>query len=78
MKIIRFLLGWGHKVILVVKDGFYLNKVTRYDVENDPVLVEELDGASFIKDPSISKRELLEKLKTDTQLFIISDGTQVV
>ncbi len=76
LKIIRFLLGWGHKVILVVKDGFYLNKVTRYDVENDPVLVEELDGASFIKDPSISKRELLEKLKTDTQLFIISDGTQ--
>jgi hypothetical protein len=38
--------------------------------------MEELDGASFIKDPSISKRELLEKLKTDTQLFIISDGTQ--
>ena len=76
LKIIRFLLGWGHKVILVVKDGFYLNKVTRYDVENDPVLVEELDGASFIKDPGISKRELLEKLRTDTQLFIISDGTQ--
>jgi hypothetical protein len=75
LKIIRFLLGWGHKVILVVKEGFYLNKVTRYDVENDPVLMEELDGASFIKDPSISKRELLEKLKTDTQLFIISDGT---
>ena len=76
LKIIRFLLGWGHKVILVVKDGFYLNKVTRYDVENDPVLVEELDGASFIKDPGISKRELLEKLRTDTQLFVISDGTQ--
>jgi uncharacterized protein with ATP-grasp and redox domains len=76
LKIIRFLLGWGHKVILVVKDGFYLNKVTRYDVENDPVLVQGLDGASFIKDPAISKRELLEKLKTDTHLFIISDGTQ--
>lgn len=76
LKIIRFLLGWGHKVILVVKDGFYLNKVTRYDVEHDPVLMEELDGAYFIKDSSISKRELLEKLKTDTQLFIISDGTQ--
>ena len=76
LKIIRFLLGWGHKVIVVVKDGFYLNKVTRYDVEHDPVLVEELEDAFFIKDPAISKRELLEKLKTDTQLFIISDGTQ--
>ncbi|NOR90912.1 MAG: DUF89 family protein [Anaerolineales bacterium] len=76
LKIIRFLLGWGHKVILVVKDGFYLNKVTRYDVERDPLLVEELSGASFIKDPGVSKKELLEKLKTDTQLFIISDGTQ--
>ncbi|MGD8775548.1 MAG: ARMT1-like domain-containing protein [Syntrophobacterales bacterium] len=76
LKIIRFLLGWGHKVMLVVKDGFYLNKVTRYDVERDPLLVEELRGASFIKDPGISKRELLEKLRTDTQLFVISDGTQ--
>ncbi len=76
LKIIRFLLGWGHKVILVVKDGFYLNKVTRYDVEHDPLLLEELRGASFIKDPAISKKDLLEKLKTDTQLFIISDGTQ--
>ncbi|NIQ91343.1 MAG: protein-glutamate O-methyltransferase family protein, partial [Deltaproteobacteria bacterium] len=37
LKIIRFLLGWGHKVILVVKDGFNLHKVTRYDVEHDPV-----------------------------------------
>ena len=76
LKIIRFLLGWGHKVILVVKDGFYLNKVTRYDVEHDPVLAEGLHDAFFIKDPGISKKELLEKLKTDTQLFIISDGTQ--
>ncbi len=76
LKIIRFLRGWGHKVILVVKDGFYLNKVTRYDVEHDPVLMEELHDAYFIKDPGVSKRELLEKLKTDTQLFIISDGTQ--
>jgi uncharacterized protein with ATP-grasp and redox domains len=76
LKIIRFLLGWGHKVILVVKDGFYLNKVTRYDLEHDPLLVKELSTAAFIKDPGISKRELLEKLKTDTELFIISDGTQ--
>jgi hypothetical protein len=76
LKIIRFLLGWGHKVILVVKDGFYLNKVTRYDLEYDPMLQQELRAATFIKDPAISKKELLEQLKTDTQLFIISDGTQ--
>ena len=76
LKIMRFLLGWGHKVILVVKDGFYLHKVTRYDVEHDPLLMEEVHDADHIKDPSISKKELLERLKTDTQLFIISDGTQ--
>ena len=76
LKIIRFLLGWGHKVILVVKDGFYLNKVTRYDVEHDPILRKELGAANFIKDSAISKKELLEQLKRDTQLFIISDGTQ--
>ncbi len=76
LKLIRFLLGWGHKVILVVKDGFYLNKVTLYDVENDPILQQELQAATFIKDPAISKRELLEQLNKDTQLFIISDGTQ--
>ncbi len=76
LKIIRFLLGWGHKIILVVKDGFYLNKVSRYDVEHDPILQQELRAATFIKDPAISKKELLEQLKRDTQLFIISDGTQ--
>ena len=76
LKIIRFLLGWGHKVILVVKDGFYLHKVTRYDVEHDPLLRQEVHDAYHIKDPGISKKELLERLKTDTQLFIISDGTQ--
>ncbi len=76
LKIIRFLLGWGHKVILVVKDGFYLHKVTRYDVEHDPLLMQEVHDAYHIKDPVISKNELLERLKTDTQLFIISDGTQ--
>jgi hypothetical protein len=76
LKIIRFLLGWGHKVILVVKDGFYLHKVTRYDVEHDPALMQEVHDAYHIKDPAISKKELLERLKTDTQLFIISDGTR--
>ncbi len=76
LKIIRFLLGWGHKVILVVKDGFYLNKVTRYDVEYDPMLQQELGAATFIKDPGISKKELLKELRTGTNLFIISDGTQ--
>ena len=76
LKIIRFLMGWGHKVILVVKDGFYLNKVTMHDVENDPALVEELGSAMLIKDPASSKKELLERLKRDRQLFVISDGTQ--
>jgi len=76
LKIIRLLMGWGHKVILVVKDGFYLNKVTMHDVENDPALVEELGSAMRIKDPASSKRELLERLKRDRQLFVISDGTQ--
>lgn len=76
LKIIRFLMGWGHKVILVVKDGFYLNKVTMHDVENDPALVEELGSAMLIKDPASSKKELLERLKRDRQLFVVSDGTQ--
>jgi len=76
LKIIRFLIGWGHKVILVVKDAFYLNKVTMRDVENDPALQEDLGGAVLIKDPAISKRELLERLKRDRQLFVVSDGTQ--
>jgi hypothetical protein len=76
LKILRLLMGWGHKVFLVVKDGFYLNKVTMHDVENDPALVEELGGAMLIKDPASSKRELLKRLKRDPQLFVVSDGTQ--
>ena len=76
LKIIRLLMGWGHKVILVVKDGFYLTKVTMHDVENDPALVEELGSAMPIKGPASSKKELLERLKRDRQLFVVSDGTQ--
>jgi hypothetical protein len=45
-------------------------------VEHDPLLRQEVHDAYHIKDPGISKNELLERLKTDTQLFIISDGTQ--
>jgi hypothetical protein len=75
LQVIRFLLGWGHKITLVVKEGFYLNKVTKYDVENDRVLLEELSAASYIMDRSVSKKKLLEELKTDAQLFVVSDGT---
>ena len=75
LKIVRSLMGWGHKVILVVKDAFYLDKVTMYDVENDPALVDELGSAMLIKDPAISKNELLERLRRDRQLFVVADGT---
>ena len=60
----------------MVKDRFYLHQVTRDDVEHDALLMHEVHDAYHINDPVISTNELLERLETDTQLFIISDGTQ--
>jgi hypothetical protein len=76
LAMIQILIRMGINVILSVKKAFYYDSVTLVDVLEDPYLQEMLSGAEIITNPNISKKELLERLKSDKTLYIISDGTQ--
>jgi hypothetical protein len=76
LAMIQILIRMGINVILSVKKAFYYDSVTLNDVLEDPYLQEMLSGAEIIANPNISKKELLEELKSDKTLYVISDGTQ--
>jgi len=74
--IAQFLANIGHVVILSVKERPFFNKVCLTDTRTDPVLAQVLDQAHFIHDKTISKNALVQGLKQDENLYVISDGTQ--
>lgn len=74
--IAQFLANIGHVVILAVKEGPFFKKVCLTDTRTDPVLAKALDQAHFIHDKTISKNKLVQRLKQDEHLYVISDGTQ--
>ncbi len=76
LAMIRILIRMGIKVILVVKKAFYYESVTMADVLEDPFLQEFLYDAEIITNPQITKNALIDRLKSDKMLFVISDGTQ--
>lgn len=76
LAIAQFLANIGHVVILAVKEGPFFKKVCLNDTRTDPVLAKLLDQAHFIHDKTISKNKLVQGLKQDEHLYVISDGTQ--
>jgi len=74
--IAQFLANIGHVVILAVKEKPFFKKVCLNDTRTDPVLSKVLDQAHFIHDKAISKNKLVQRLKQDEHLYVISDGTQ--
>nr|WP_320191703.1 ARMT1-like domain-containing protein [uncultured Desulfobacter sp.] len=74
--IAQFLANIGHVVILAVKEKPFFKKVCLNDTRTDPVLAKVLDQAHFIHDKAISKNKLVQRLKQDEHLYVISDGTQ--
>ncbi|MBN2139432.1 MAG: DUF89 family protein [Desulfovibrionaceae bacterium] len=75
LEIIKVLLRQGHSVILVLKEGFYFDSQTIWDVEHDPLLAEALKEARFINELRISKNELLRTMR-EKRFVVISDGTR--
>ncbi len=75
LKIIQTLIRLGHKVVLVMKEGFYYEYPTFWDVDSDPVLASALREARLVQDSQISKKDFLKKQRQD-RLLIISDGTR--
>lgn len=75
LKIIQALLRQGHRVVVALKNGFYFDSPTVWDLESDPVLAQEFKEAHFIRDYRISKNGLLQAMR-EHQLVVISDGTR--
>jgi len=73
---IRYLTRIGHKVIIGFKSGPLYLKAEIKSAVDDPVLSEKLDDAYPIKELDLSKNDLLKMLRSDSSIFILSDGTQ--
>jgi len=75
VKLLSCLIHMGHKIILVLKEGFYFYAPTIDDLECDPVFKKAIAKATVIHNPAISKNLLLDAIRS-SQMIIISDGTR--
>jgi hypothetical protein len=76
LAIIQFLVKLGHKVIIALKDGPLYTKVACPDCRSDEILRSHLEDALWITDKNLTKNELVDLLRSDNHIFIISDGTR--
>jgi uncharacterized protein with ATP-grasp and redox domains len=75
LKVVRALLRQGHRVIMALKEGFYFDSPTVWDLESDPILASEFKDAFFMQNNRASKNELLQATR-EHRLVVISDGTR--
>ncbi len=73
--VIQALLRQGHQVMLALKNGFYFQTPTLWDIECDPRLAQALEPAHVMPENSISKNELLRALR-EHRFLVITDGTR--
>lgn len=76
LAVIRFLVSHGHKVIIALKEGPLFTKTDIDDLQNDPILEQAIGGASVIRNPQLSKNELVRTLRGDIPILALSDGTR--
>jgi hypothetical protein len=74
--IAKFLASLGHLVILAVKEAPVFQKVSITDTRNDPILANALEDSHFIFEKTISKNRLVQLLKQDENIYVVSDGTR--
>ncbi len=74
LMLVKFLTELGHTIILSVKEAPFFTKVCLADIRTDPVLIKELENANFIHEKTISKNSLVELLKQDNHIHVVSDG----
>ncbi|MCP3942895.1 MAG: protein-glutamate O-methyltransferase family protein [Desulfobacteraceae bacterium] len=74
--IAKFLAELGHIIIIAVKEAPVFKKISMTDTRTDPVLAKALETAQFIHKKSISKNKLVQRLKQDENIYVISDGTK--
>lgn len=73
--IIKNLLRLGHKVILVLREGFFFDTPSFWDSDEDPVLRSALSSAFFLENSRVSKNELLRVIR-ENPFVVISDGSR--
>ena len=76
IKLIQFMASLGHVIILAVKESPLFRKICLTDTRTDPVLMKELEGCRFIHEKAITKNQLVQRLKQDANIYLISDGTR--
>ena len=74
--VIRLLARLGHKIILCFKEGPVYTKVDFEDAHSDETLNGQLEKGYFIRERSLGKNELVDILRSDNNIIIISDGTR--
>ncbi len=73
---IQHLAKQGHTIILSVKDESFFTKVSITDTHNDPSISAGLRNATFIHGKNLSKNSLVTMLKSNKNIFVVSDGTR--
>jgi len=76
LAIVHYLVKLGHKVIIAFKGGPLYTKVDFTDAQEDEILHRKLLSALFIQEKNMTKNELLKMLRSDYNVFVISDGTR--
>jgi len=74
--IIHYLAKLGHQIIVAFKEGPIFTSVDFNDAREDKVLNRQLQGALFIQEKNLTKNELLKILRSNYNIFTISDGTR--
>jgi len=75
LAMIKYLTSQGHTIVISVKDSPYFTKVSLVDTKIDPTLANELGDAHYIHGQALGKNDLVESLKKNNSIHVISDGT---
>ncbi|MCG8470457.1 MAG: ARMT1-like domain-containing protein [Desulfobacterales bacterium] len=72
---IRHLVSLGHKVVVAFKAGPLFTKSNILDTQDGPSLSAALKNAFFIRSDNLTKNQLVEILRQESNLLTLSDGT---
>ncbi|MCP4722125.1 MAG: hypothetical protein GY860_21920, partial [Desulfobacteraceae bacterium] len=56
----------------------FFKKISLTDTRTDPILSKALETAHFIHEKTIGKNKLVQRLKQDENIYVISDGTKEI
>jgi hypothetical protein len=74
--IIKYLAEHGHKIIIAFKEGPLFTKMDIQNAQHDVTVKQHLDGVFFIADKNLSKNELVNILRSENHIIMLSDGTR--